>query len=198
MDKRWTKRSYVGGIDEAGRGPLAGPVSVAMVVAPKGFRFWHPKLGRIKDSKKLTAKGRLLWYVFLTSHPKLSWVHSYVTCRVIDRVNVARAIDRGVKRLGIRCKPVPDFVFLDGSLHFTDAIPHKVVVKGDEKIPIVSAASIIAKVRRDRHMVKMAKKFPQYSFDVHKGYGTRRHIELIKSFGPSPLHRTTFIRSFVP
>lgn len=188
---------FVGGIDEAGRGPLAGPVSVALLVAPKGFRFWHPKLGKIRDVKKLTPRMRLLWYKYLAEHPKLCWAHSYVTCRVIDRVNISRAVERGIKRLVFRAAQRPDFVFLDGSLSLSDKIPHKVVIKGDEKIPVVAAASIIAKVRRDRYMIKMAKRFPRYNFDIHKGYGTRKHIELIKSFGPSPLHRATFLRNFV-
>lgn len=188
---------WIGGIDEAGRGPLAGPVSVALVIAPSRFRFRHPKLGRIRDSKKMTPRRRLMWYEFLTNHPKLYWTHSHVACRVIDRVNIARAVDRGVKRLVLKTKKKPDFVFLDGSLSLMGKIPHKVVIKGDEKIPVVSAASIIAKVRRDRYMIKMAKKFPRYNFEVHKGYGTRKHIQLIRALGPSPLHRSTFIRSFV-
>lgn len=194
---RNTNNIFIGGIDEAGRGPLAGPVSVALMIAPRGFRFWHPRLGKIRDVKKMTPRMRRMWYDYLSSHPQLSWTHAYVTSRVIDRVNIARAVDRGVRRLVARTKTKPNFVFLDGSLALPDTIPHKVVIRGDETIPVVSAASVIAKVRRDRYMVRMAKRFPAYDFELHKGYGTKKHVQLLKAFGPSPLHRASFIRSFI-
>lgn len=186
------KKLLVGGIDEAGRGPLAGPVSLAMVVAPKGFRFQHPKLGKVRDCKKLSPRQREIWYQFLTSHPRLSWAHTYVSCHVIDRINIARAAHRGAARLVLKSKVTPDFVFLDGSLLLPNIIPHRVVTRGDERIPVVAAASIIAKVRRDRYMIRMAKKFPGYSFEQHKGYGTRIHMKAIRTLGLSDLHRASF------
>lgn len=191
------RHRLIGGIDEAGRGPLAGPVSLAMVVAPQGFRFRHKTLGKIKDSKQLSARKRELWYEYLTNHPKLICVRSRVTPRVIDRVNIHQAALRAAARLCEKCKKRPNFVWLDGALGLPDDIPHKVVIRGDEKISIVAAASIIAKVTRDRYMVRMAKKFPGYSFERHKGYGSRVHIETIRQIGPSPIHRESFIKSFV-
>ncbi len=188
---------FIGGIDEAGRGPLAGPVSLAMVVAPKGFRFYHPELGKIRDSKKLTPKRREIWHKFLTTHPKLSYVRTYVHPRVIDRINIAKAAHRGALRLVLRSETRPHFVYLDGALSLPPEILHKVVIRGDDRIPIVAAASIIAKVARDRYMTRLAKKFPKYRFDAHKGYGTRVHIKAIKKYGPSPFHRESFISSFV-
>ena len=191
------KKKRIGGIDEAGRWPLAGPVAVAMVVAPAGFRFVHPKLGRIRDSKKLSAAKREAWFRFLTTHPKLRWVRTYVHPRVIDRINIAKAAHRGARRLVERASPKPHFVYLDGSLALPSSIPHKVVIHGDDRIPVIAAASIIAKVSRDRYMARKAKKFPRYKFEVHKGYGTRLHIKLLRQYGPSIIHRESFIGSFV-
>ncbi|OHA00295.1 MAG: hypothetical protein A3C11_00805 [Candidatus Sungbacteria bacterium RIFCSPHIGHO2_02_FULL_49_12] len=191
------RKKLIGGIDEAGRGPLAGPVSLAMVVAPRGFRFYHPKLGKIRDSKKLSPAKREDWYRFLVSHPKLSYVRAFVHPRVIDRVNIARATDRGAARLVRRAARRPRFIYLDGALSLPHEIPHRVVIKGDERIPIVAAASIIAKVARDRYMVRKAKIFPQYKFAAHKGYGTQLHIKLLRAHGSSPIHRNSFISHFV-
>ncbi len=191
------KKKLIGGIDEAGRGPLAGPVAVAMVVAPAGFRFFHPKFGRIRDSKKLSAAKREAWFRFLTTHPKLHWVRTYVHPRVIDRINIAKAAHRGARRLVEHISPKPHFVYLDGSLALPPEVPHKVVIHGDDRIPVIAAASIIAKVSRDRYMARKAKKFPRYKFEAHKGYGTRLHIKLLRQYGPSVIHRESFIHSFV-
>lgn len=187
----------IGGIDEAGRGPLAGPVSVALAVVPKGFRFWHPGLGKIKDCKQLSASRREEWYEYLTSHPKFTYVHTFVSHGVIDRINILKATHKGAARLLARSRVKPDFVWLDGSLKLPEHIPHKVVIGGDAKIPVVAAASIIAKVRRDRLMARLAKKYPDYNFEGHKGYATRIHIELIRKYGRSPIHRVSFTRSLI-
>ena len=191
------RRKLIGGIDEAGRGPLAGPVSVALVVAPHGFRFYHPKLGKIRDSKKLSPAKRDAWYNFLTTHPRLSFVRTFVHPQLIDRINILRATHRGAERLVLRAGQKPQFIYLDGSLKLSSSIPHKVVIHGDDRIPIVAAASIIAKVSRDRYMRRKAKEFPRYKFEVHKGYGTPLHIKLLRTHGPSPLHRESFISAFV-
>ena len=191
------RKKLIGGIDEAGRGPLAGPVSLAMVVAPRGFRFYHQKLGKIRDSKKLSPAKREEWYRFLVSHPKLSYVRTFVHPGVIDRVNIARATNRGAARIVKRARRKPHFIYLDGALALPKEVHHKVVIRGDERIPIVAAASIIAKVSRDRYMKRKAKEFPRYKFDIHKGYGTRLHIKLLRAHGPSPMHRESFITHFV-
>lgn len=191
------QRMLIGGIDEAGRGPLAGPIALGLVVAPKGFRFWTKKLGRIKDSKQLSAKKREEWFHYLMNHPRLVCRRAYVTPRVIDRINIYQAALRAAARLCKNCEVALNFVWLDGSLGLPESIPHRVVIGGDEKIPVVAAASIIAKVSRDRYMVKMAKKYPAYNFERHKGYASRVHIELVRQVGPSPIHRESFIKSFV-
>jgi len=191
------KKKLIGGIDEAGRGPLAGPVALAMVVAPAGFRFYHPKFGRIRDSKKLSAAKREAWYRLLTTHPKLRWARTYVHPKVIDRINIAKAAHRGARRLVERALPKLHFVYLDGSLALPPGVPHKVVIHGDDRIPIIAAASIIAKVTRDRYMARKAKEYPRYKFEAHKGYGTRLHIKLLRQYGPSVLHRGSFIGSLI-
>lgn len=191
------KSELIGGIDEAGRGPLAGPVSLALMVAPKGFRFQHPTLGRIKDSKQLSAKRREEWYKYLVSHKRLFYIHTYVSPRVIDRINIYQAVQKGAARLIRRCPTPPGFVYLDGSLILPSNIPHRVVIKGDERIPIVAAASIIAKVRRDRLMARLAKKYPGYNFEGHKGYGTRLHVAALRKIGSSPIHRVSFLSSIL-
>lgn len=190
-------KKYIGGIDEAGRGPLAGPLSVALVVAPVGFRFIHPKLGKIRDSKKLSAKKREIWFRYLTNHPRLRWGRTYIHPSVIDRINIACAADRGALRLVRRIKRRPSFIYLDGALHLPKQIPHSTVIRGDERIPIVAAASIIAKVARDRYMRRKAKEFPRFKFDIHKGYGTPYHIRTLRMLGPSPIHRESFISHLV-
>jgi ribonuclease HII len=190
-------KMLIGGIDEAGRGPLAGPIAVGLVVAPKGFRFWTQKLGKIRDSKQLSAKKREEWFSYLRGHPELVCRCAFVAPGVIDRINIYQAALRAAARLYRNCKPSPHFVWLDGSLGLPLPIPHRVVIRGDERIPVVAAASIIAKVSRDRYMVRMAKKYPAYNFERHKGYGSRLHIETIKQVGPSPIHRESFIKSFV-
>lgn len=190
------RRAYIAGIDEAGRGPLAGPVSVAMVIAPVNFSFRHPQLGKIRDCKQLTPAQRERWYDFLVNEARVRWVHSYVSSRVIDRINIAQAVYRGIDRLVERARPRPQFIYLDGSLKLSGGIPHRVIIGGDERVPIIAAASIIAKVRRDRYMARMASRFPAYEFDVHKGYGTPAHFEELRLSGPSPLHRASFLQKY--
>ena len=141
------KKKLIGGIDEAGRGPLAGPVALAMVVAPAGFRFYHPKFGRIRDSKKLSAAKREAWYRLLTTHPKLRWARTYVHPKVIDRINIAKAAHRGARRLVKRALPKLHFVYLDGSLALPPGVPHKVVIHGDDRIPIIARHRLSPKSR---------------------------------------------------
>ena len=191
-------RRTIIGIDEVGRGALAGPV-VLCAVALKGRMRWpHPRLGRIRDSKKLTAKRREEWFNFLSSHPRLDWLVTRVGHRVIDRINISRAADRGSRRLVKRLagNSQEAFFWLDGGLKLPAEVPHRAVIRGDEKIPLIAAASIIAKVSRDRMMRRFAKKFPGYHFDAHKGYGTKRHNQALADRGPTEIHRRTFLEKF--
>ncbi len=189
--------SYIVGIDEAGRGPLAGPVSVGAVKVYKFDKF--KKLVRgVKDSKQLSAEERELWYSLLLEAKKkgeLDFAVSLVSEKVIDKRGIVYALRLGIKRclekLGASDK---DQIFLDGSLKAPSKFKHQLtVVKGDEKIPVISLASITAKVTRDRIMVKMAKKFPEFSFEINKGYGTQLHLSALKKYGRSSIHRASFL-----
>ncbi|QQG45066.1 MAG: ribonuclease HII [Candidatus Sungiibacteriota bacterium] len=187
---------YIIGIDEAGRGPLAGPV----VVAGIRVRTRHKHSGffrNIRDSKKLSPKQREQWFRRLTDHPKIEWAVARVWPSVIDRINIAQAANLGACRVYKKLCPRINLgqntqTLLDGSLHLSTKTPHETIVKGDEKIPVISAASIIAKVTRDRIMLRLHKKYPHYRFDVHKGYGTKKHREMLKRFGRSRVHRKSF------
>ena len=188
---------WIIGIDEAGRGPLAGPVVVGAV---KISRYATKILRGIRDSKKLSAKKREEWFAFLTKHPQITWAVAAVSPRVIDRVNISCATNLGVRcvcsKLSLERRKLSleqnGHMLLDGGLKLPHHIPHKVIIKGDEKIPVIAAASIIAKVTRDRQMVRLHKKYPQYRFDIHKGYGTKLHRELVQKFGRSAVHRKSF------
>lgn len=190
--------SHIVGIDEAGRGPLAGPVSVGVVRIPDTFNKKFFK--GIKDSKKLSAEERELWYSLALEARKrgeLSFHVSLVSERVIDKHGISYAIRLGVRR-GLRALGVEprDQIFLDGALKAPAEFPHQLtVIKGDEKIPVISLASICAKVTRDRYMVRQAKKFPQFSFEVNKGYGTRLHLSALKKYGLTAIHRLSFLKN---
>lgn len=189
-----SRKRYLLGIDEVGRGALAGPVVVAGIVTKKPFGIKNRGLGRLKDSKKLTPKKREAWFRYFSSHPKISWAVSRVTPRVIDRINISRAANLASLRLAKKLTPGKRvFAYLDGGLEFPETIPHRTVIKGDEKIKIIAAASIVAKVARDRIMLRLHKKDPRYDFHIHKGYGTKLHIQRIRKFGYSPLHRRSFV-----
>lgn len=192
---------YIIGIDEAGRGPLAGPVVVAGIKINQKF---YPEQGRrtkfwkgIKDSKKLTPKQREEWFRVLTNHAEIEWAVARVWPKVIDRINITQASNLGARRV---CAKLSfdggnlslAHVLLDGSLHLPPDISHEIIIKGDEKVPVISAASIIAKVTRDRLMRRLHKKYPQYGFDVHKGYGTKLHRRLLRTNGLSVMHRKSF------
>lgn len=209
---------YSVGIDEVGRGSLAGPLFVSAAAIPANLHFGNS----LKDSKKLSPKQRAEWFKKIKSHPGVTFAISRIYPRAIEKKNVSRAANlaalRAFKRLTSNFQRLTSntSVFLDGGLYLGNGrqrilkLPHrsalsprlsattvvKTVVKGDEKIPAIKIASIIAKVSRDRTMVRLAKKYPQYKFEVHKGYGTKRHIQAIKKFGPSKIHRLTFLSKY--
>jgi ribonuclease HII len=189
--------SYVVGIDEAGRGPLAGPVSVGAVSIAVGFNKNFFK--SIKDSKKLTEIERELWYALALEAKKkgaLDFSVSLVSEKIIDRHGIGFAIKLGIKRAFSRLAvPRDTQIFLDGGISAPKEFIHqRTVVRGDEKIPIVSLASIVAKVTRDRKMIKLSKKYPDYGLDLHKGYGTNTHRKAIERYGPTEIHRQSFIK----
>lgn len=183
------------GIDEVGRGALAGPVVLAAMRASGRVRWHHPILGPIRDSKRLTPRQREIWFAYLTAHPSLEWRVAWLRPQTIDRINIAAATNLGARRLVERmlAKGEAGFVWLDGGLVLPEHIPHRSVIKGDERIPVIAAASIMAKVWRDRLMVRLARTYPDYGFDIHKGYGTRLHYECLRRAGPSKVHRRSFL-----
>ncbi|MBI3442453.1 MAG: ribonuclease HII [Candidatus Sungbacteria bacterium] len=185
------RRRKIIGIDEAGRGPLAGPVVVAGVLM--SCQLAARVLVGIRDSKKLSAKQREQWFDFLTGHPYIRWAIARVSPAVIDRINIYHAAQLGACRVYRKLAPKKDcHAMLDGSLHLPRHISHETIIKGDELIPIISAASIIAKVTRDRMMLRLHKKYPAYRFDLHKGYSTVLHREMIAEFGRCEIHRKSF------
>ena len=205
------KRTF--GIDEVGRGALAGPVVVAVVALPKGFKAKDAKLGELRDSKKLSAKKREAWAGYLKDRPDFCCALARVYPRQIEKHNISRAANMAAERAfwrlskntyiagaaGTRAYASKTAVFLDGGLFLgngghTPGITAKTVVKGDETIPAITVASIVAKVHRDRMMVRLGKKYPAYGFEVHKGYGTYAHRAAIKKHGPSDAHRLTFLK----
>ena len=188
---------YVIGIDEVGRGPLAGPVTVCAAAVRRGTKFAPLENGvRLDDSKKLSAKSREAWAKKLRG-AGVAFAIASVTPAVIDRINVSRAADLAAERClaklaedkGISVKH--SAIFLDGGLH---AGGGKTIVRADQKITAVKAASVLAKVHRDALMKKLSKKYPAYGFEKHKGYGTKIHLAAIKKHGLSPVHRKTFCR----
>jgi ribonuclease HII len=182
----------IGGVDEAGRGPLAGPVVAACVLIGPDFQIDSDDLRMINDSKKLSAKRRE--HLFSIIKNKVLAVEiGVVNNKTIDKINILQATFLAMRQAITGLKLPADYIFVDGNL----VIPgikqkQKAVIDGDAKIFVIAAASIIAKVSRDWLMMEADKKYPEYEFARHKGYGTKRHLEKIKEFGPCPLHRLSF------
>ena len=248
------KANYIIGIDEVGRGALAGPVVVAALAAPTKLRIKNAELGikirsknskfffcqrqipggsilnsklaKLRDSKKLSPKQREIWFEWIKKHSNILenvgmfYAVASVSPKIIDKINISQAANlaasRAFNRLTknsrlrrgfggqVKLKAKNFQVFLDGGLYLNKnirvnprshpRISASTIIKGDEKIPAISLASIVAKVSRDRMMVKLHGKYPKYCFDKHKGYGTKLHYKKIKKHGPSKIHRLTFFR----
>lgn len=177
----------VAGIDEAGRGPLAGPVCVAAVVLPDDFI--HPWLN---DSKKLVERRREELYTELTADPRIRWHCETVAAAEIDRVNILQATWLGMRRCALALAPRPDAALIDGRPVRDFPVPQRALVKGDSLSFSIAAASIIAKVTRDRLMLELATRHPGYGFEIHKGYPTPAHLAALERLGPCPEHRVSF------
>lgn len=176
----------VAGIDEAGRGPLAGPVVSASVVLPQGFS--DPD---INDSKKLTPKKRLFLYSRITECALFVAI-GIADISEIERVNILNASLNSMKRSVENLFAKPDFLLIDGKFEIDSNIPQKAIIKGDSKSISIAAASIIAKVERDKLMYKFDQLYPEYGFAKHKGYPTKAHKQAILDHGITPIHRKTF------
>ena len=194
--------THIVGIDEAGRGPLAGPVAVGAVMVSCGQLKAFAALFRgVKDSKKLSAQKREIWFQKLQTAERAGMVRfrvSFSGSGTIDKQGINIAISRSIASSlwSLPCPPKNSLILLDGGLHAPDVYRNqKTIIRGDEKIMIISLASIAAKVLRDRLMEKLSLKYPLYGLEQHKGYGTKEHFKKIKKHGPSKIHRRSFLKN---
>jgi ribonuclease HII len=187
MEKKHAASGVVVGVDEAGRGPLAGPVSVGAVILPPGFA--HPM---VNDSKKLSESRREKLFDELQEIAGLRWAVSLVGVEEIDEKNILKATHLGMARAVESLGVEPGMCLIDGLSVPRFPYPHLGMVKGDSKSLSIATASIFAKVTRDRVMREAAKKYPGYGFERHKGYGTKAHLEALRTLGPCPIHRRSF------
>ena len=187
-----TGLQYIAGIDEAGRGPLAGPVVVGIVIMnPNSF------IEGINDSKKISEKKREKLFEQITEEA-IDWAVGIVDEKEIDEINILNATKKALHMAITSLKVKPDRILVDALEHIdTCGVPYTSIIKGDAKVYSISAASIVAKVTRDRIMKEYDEIYQDYGFAAHKGYGTSKHIQAIKEFGPCPIHRKTFIRNFL-
>lgn len=192
-EKELIQKGYacVAGVDEAGRGPLAGPVFAAAVILPEG-----EIIEGINDSKKLSPKKRDELYDIIREKA-VAVSSASVDEKTIDEINILNATYLAMQKAVAGLNPKPDFVLVDGNRAPELDIECDTLVKGDAKSISIAAASIVAKVERDRYIIEMAKKYPEYGFEKHKGYGTKEHCEAILKYGPSPIHRRTFLKKLL-
>ena len=187
-----TGLTYISGIDEAGRGPLAGPVVVGVaIMKPDSF------IEGVNDSKKISEKRREKLYEQITEEA-IDWSVGIVDQTEIDKINILNATKKALHLAIENLKVKPERILVDALEHIdTCGIPYTSIIKGDAKVYSISAASIIAKVTRDRIMREYDEIYPEYGFAGHKGYGTAAHIQAIKTYGPCPIHRQSFIKNFI-
>lgn len=186
------KIKYIAGIDEAGRGPLAGPVVVGVVIMPE-----DSMIEGVNDSKKVSEKKREKLYDQITSEA-IAWGVGIIDQEEIDKINILNATKKAVTVAISNLKIKPELILVDALTGIdTLGIPYESIIKGDAKEYSIAAASIVAKVTRDRIMRKWDEVYPEYGFSGHKGYGTAAHIKAIKEHGPCILHRKTFIKNFI-
>ncbi|MBP9709227.1 MAG: ribonuclease HII [Oligoflexales bacterium] len=197
---------WIIGIDEAGRGPLAGPVTVGIFMAKQKMGAWLLQnifSNKLRDSKKLSTKKREeIYHKFLElkKENKIDFSVSHISNKVIDKVGISKAVKIGIKKSLQKLQYSSDrkniVIRLDGLLKAPEEFKNqKTIIKGDEKDVFIACASIVAKVSRDKPMCRLAKKYPKYGFEIHKGYGTLAHRHLIQKHGLSSLHRHSFCRS---
>ena len=176
------------GVDEAGRGPLAGPVCAAAVILPQNC-----EIEGLNDSKKLTEKKREALFDVICA-AAVSYGIAFATAEEIEEYNILSATFMAMNRAIAMLDPAPELALIDGNRNTGIQIPSRCVIGGDGKCADIAAASVLAKVTRDRYMLQMAELYPQYGFEKHKGYGTKAHYDAIRAYGPSPIHRPSFLR----
>jgi ribonuclease HII len=186
--------SAVAGVDEAGRGPLAGPVFAAAVIFPAAWILGGLPRGlkKVNDSKQLTPELRAELFTALTAHTEIRYAIAQVPEQMIDQINILQATHRAMNLALAQLDPAPQHVLVDGLRVKSMTWPQTAIVSGDALSYTIASASILAKVSRDRLMVEMDGRFPGYGFADHKGYGTPEHLAAIKQHGPCPLHRQSF------
>ena len=180
--------SPVCGVDEAGRGPLAGPVCAAAVILPRGL-----EIPGLNDSKKLTEKRRDALYQTITAQA-LAYGIAFASVEEIEALNILGATYLAMNRAIEKLELTPALALIDGNRNSGIEIPSRCIVGGDGKCACIAAASVLAKVTRDRYMYEMAEKYPQYGFNRHKGYGTKAHYAALRAYGPSEIHRPSFLK----
>ena len=180
--------SLICGVDEAGRGPLAGPVCAAAVILPRGL-----EIDGLNDSKKLTEKKREALYDPIREQA-IAYGIAFATVEEIEELNILNATFLAMNRAIEQLNPVPELALVDGNRSTGIRFPSRCVVKGDARCADIAAASVLAKVTRDRYMLEMAGKYPEYHFEQHKGYGTKLHYDALREYGPSPIHRMSFLK----
>ena len=178
------------GVDEAGRGPLAGPVCAAAVILPP-----HIEIPGLNDSKKLTDKRRRELYPIIKEQA-VAYGIAFASHQEIDEINILQATYLAMERALAQLSVKPDLALIDGNRAKDFGLPVKTVVHGDRLSASIAAASVLAKVTRDDRMLKLAEEYPQYGFEIHKGYGTKAHYEALREHGASPVHRMTFLKKF--
>ena len=184
----------VAGVDEAGRGPLAGPVVAAAVILPSGWAEsgFDARLEKLNDSKQLTERQREIFFALLTTHPEIHFGIARVDADTIDRINILQATHKAMNDALAQLSPSPEHALVDGLRVKSLRWPQTPLVKGDAKSYSIAAASVLAKVTRDRLMRRLHDDYPDYGFDGHVGYSTPKHRAALISLGPCPLHRRSF------
>lgn len=190
-ERKYDAYTYICGIDEAGRGPLAGPVVAGAVILPKDARILY-----VNDSKQLSAAKREALYDEIMDKAVAAAV-GIVDCTVIDRINILQATYEAMRQAVLKLSVKPDVLLNDAVVIPGIEIPQEKIIKGDAKSISIATASILAKVTRDRMMEAYDEIYPEYGFAKHKGYGTAQHVAAIKKYGPSPIHRVTFIQNMI-
>jgi ribonuclease HII len=180
--------SILCGVDEAGRGPLAGPVCAAACILPRGL-----VIDGLDDSKKLSDKKRRELFDVI-KREAVSFGVAFASVEEIEEHNILRATFMAMNRAIAKLDVVPELAIIDGNRAAGIEMPARCIVKGDSKCADIAAASILAKVTRDEYMIAMAEKYPEYHFEKHKGYGTKLHYEALREYGPSPIHRMSFLK----
>ena len=185
-DEGWT---LLCGVDEAGRGPLAGPVCAAAVILPRGL-----ELKGLNDSKKLTEKKREALFDPIREKA-VSFGIAFASVEEIEELNILNATFLAMNRAIAQLSPAPELALIDGNRSTGITVQNRCIVKGDARCADIAAASVLAKVSRDRYMLQMAERYPAYHFEQHKGYGTKLHYEALREYGPSPIHRLSFLKN---